>query len=205
MGTHQSAIRQNADGSIKTRSGRNASQNWTELSAFIDLLRAGGVTSYLEIGARHGDTFFDVMRSLPPGSKGLACDLPGGNWGVGSSRHSLDATCDELKALGYNAQRIYGDSQTPAIASIIRRHGKFDAALIDGDHLYAGVKKDWELYGSRARIVAFHDIAGEGQLQKHSKLPVQVPQLWREIKDQYRHIEFIGEGSKMGIGVLFIE
>lgn len=203
MGTHSTALRFETDGSLKTRSGRRASQNPAELGAFIELLQKENVVRYLEIGARHGDTFFDVMRSLAPGSYGVACDLPGGNWGTGSSRMALDRTCTELKEQGYQVTRIFGNSQSPAISSIIRRHGTFDAALIDGDHLYDGVKRDWQLYGQRSRIVAFHDIAGEGQIQKSSKLPVEVPRLWNEIKSQYRHVEFIDEGSKMGIGVVF--
>jgi hypothetical protein len=36
-----------------------------------------------------------------------------------------------------------------------------------------------------------------------SKLPVEVPQLWDEVKGDYRHEEIIDRNSKMGLGVLF--
>lgn len=206
MVTSVGALRLKEDGSgLITRSGRNASQNPAELSAFIELLQKENVTRYLEIGARHGDTFFDVMRSLAPGSFGLACDLPGGNWGTAKSKNHLARTCDDLRKQGYSISCLFGDSQSRETANKIVARGPFDAALIDGDHLYEGVKKDWKRYHAHARLIAFHDIAGEGQTQKTSGLPVEVPRLWRELKDQYPHVEFIDEGSKMGIGVLWLK
>lgn len=203
MESSSTALRFKSDGGLITRSGRDASQNPAEIGPFIELLQAEGVRRYLEIGARHGDTFFDVMSSLPAGSMGLAVDLPGGNWGTRKSRSYLEEACSVLRTRGYDVRCLFGDSQNKGTANLIRAYGQFDAALIDGDHLYEGVKKDWELYRKQARLIAFHDIAGIGQLQKKSHLPVEVPRLWNEIKGDYRHVEFIGDGSKMGIGVLW--
>jgi len=207
MEPSSAAVRIKKDGSgLITRSGRDASQNPVELTGFIELLQRENVRNYLEIGARHGDTFFDVMRSLPAGSRGIAVDLPGGNWGSVRSSPFLQATCASLRVdHGYDVHMMLGDSQLPSMAEIVATFGPFDAALIDGDHLYDGVKRDWLLYRDMVRIVAFHDIAGDGQLQRHSRLPVEVPQLWREIRNDYRHQEFIAPGSKMGIGVLWVK
>jgi len=174
------------------------------LRAFIAILQREGVRSYLEIGARHGDTFYEVMRALPRGAKGLAVDMPGGNWGSDTSRPALIACCVELEAQGYDTAALFGDSRCAATASIIARHGQWDAVFIDGDHLYESVKSDWLIYGNRARIVAFHDIAGVGQTSKQGALPVEVPRLWHEIKGGFRHVELIAEHSRMGIGVLWV-
>lgn len=206
MVTSSTALRYKEDGSgLVTHSGRNASQNPYELSKFVELLQAEKVSSYLEIGARHGDTFFDVMRSLPRGSRGLAVDMPGGNWGTHKSRTHLLRVCSELSKLGYQVECLFANSQLDATAEMIAAHGAFDAALIDGDHLYEGVKRDWDLYQRCARIVAFHDIAGDGQTQRRTNLPVEVPRLWSEIKaSNLRHVEFIDTDSCMGIGVVWV-
>lgn len=206
MESSSTALRFKKDGSgLKTRSGREASQNAEELRGLIELLQREGVRSYLEIGARHGDTFFDVMHSLPKGSRGIAVDLPGGNWGTIKSGAYLQGACDQLNQEGYQVFCMLADSQLESTAETISRFGPFDAALIDGDHLYSGVKRDWELYHGHSRLVAFHDIAGEGQCQRKSLLPVEVPRLWKEIRNDFPHQEFIAPGSKMGIGVLWVK
>lgn len=187
----------------KTRSGRRASQNEFELRSFIDLLRARQVTRYLEIGARHGDTFFEIMMALPKGSKGIAVDLPGGMWGTDKSRGHLEEACRDLRRRGYDARCIFGDSKAAAIRQAVMVEGPYDAALIDGDHRYAGVKADWENYARFAPLIAFHDIVGHGEAEKVHGNAVEVPHLWAELKVEHEHVELVGEGSTMGIGVIF--
>jgi cephalosporin hydroxylase len=189
---------------MKTFSGRPASQSEMELRSFIDLLKAEKVATYLEIGARHGDSFHEIMRHLPKGSKGVAVDLPGGKWGNSASRRALDAAIEDLKALGYDASAIYGDSTAAGVRQLIAARGPYDAILIDGDHSLPGVTADWEFCRSRARIIAFHDIAGQGEKQKRTGHLVEVPFLWDTLKHQHEHQEFIDPSYKMGIGVLFL-
>lgn len=189
---------------LKTLSGRNPSQNETELGQFIDLLRRAGVRSYCEIGARHGDTFYEIMAALPRGSRGLAVDLPGALWGAPGTERALDHACAVLRGLGYRAQSLYTDSQTKLAEDAIYASGPFDAVLIDGDHTYDGVRTDWMRYANLAPIVAFHDIVGEGQAERRSGKPVEVPRLWAEIKASgLTTTQFVAEGSTMGIGVVW--
>lgn len=190
---------------LTTRSGRAPSQNEYELRSFVDFLVDHGVTRYLEIGARHGDTFFEVMTSLPVGSYGLALDLPGALWGTIKSKASLRDAVDDLRRRGYAAELMFGNSHKVATQEAVAERGPFDAILIDGDHTLAGVMRDWELYRSLAPIVAFHDIVGAGQSEKVSGRPVEVPILWGRIKDEHEHIEFIDTESKMGVGVVWTQ
>lgn len=191
---------------LKTRSGRNPSQHPDEIFPFIDFLKGRGVRSYLEVGARHGDTFHLVAKSLPEGARVVAMDLPGGAWGKSSSVNALRDAIADLS--GYDAHMILGDSTKRDIIAKAKALGPYDAILIDGDHRYDGVKKDCINYAPMGSIIAFHDIVGEGQTTKDgSAIPVEVPRLWREIKEagDYKEIyEFIGDGSAMGIGVIVL-
>jgi hypothetical protein len=188
---------------LKTFSGRRASQNKFELESFADLLVKNGVTRYLEIGARDGDTFHHVMSSLPKGSYGLAVDLPGGLWGKSTTGLSLRAAVADLKEKGYDVHCILGNSVEPKTIAAVHKAGPFDAALIDGDHTLKGVTLDWNNYHRVAPIIAFHDIVGTGQYEKVHKNRVEVPILWSQIKATYSNtVEFVDTDSKMGIGVV---
>jgi len=194
---------------LKTRSGRKASQRADELLPLIGLIQGQGARSYLEIGARHGDTWHEVMRHLPVGSIGVAVDLPGGRWGTTKSAAHLREAREDLRRMGYRAHTLFGDSGDPGMIERVAKRrreagGLFDAALIDGDHLYAGVSADWRTYGAMARLVAFHDVAGHGETTRDGQsTPVEVPRLWAEIRGGYRSIEIVGEGSTMGFGVIW--
>ena len=188
---------------LNTFSGRKASQDEGELRGFISLLQERGVKSYCEVGARHGDTFHEVMIGLPVGSVGVAVDLPGGLWGTERSRPHLERVIADLCARGYKASCIFGDSQTDATKRLIIGRGPYDAILLDGDHTLKGVTRDWQLYGDMAPIVAFHDITGTGQAEKVHGSPVEVPILWDAIVRSGESVrEFVTPGSHMGIGAV---
>lgn len=186
-----------------TFSGRRASMEVGELEGLLGLLASESVRVYGEIGAREGDTFHAVMSSLPLGSKGVALDYPGGHWGHEGSRHRLERAVNDLNKKGYAASCMFGDSTTAGCIRQFAARGPYDAIFIDGDHQLEGVTADWNNYRKLARIVAFHDIDGEGQADKHGAR-VDVPILWQIIKTYgLRTAEFLTRGSHMGIGVVW--
>jgi hypothetical protein len=179
-------------------------QDEGEFQRFLDLIRAEKVQSYLEIGARHGGSFNAVMRSLPPGSVGIAVDLPGVSWGRGDSEIVLRRVILDLYRDGYRAKLVVGSSQDPAIIEAVAQHAPFGSIFIDGDHSYEGVRSDWINYGKLARIVALHDIAGDNVVTKRTPIPVEVPRLWREISSEGLGMvhELVTDPRHWGIGVI---
>lgn len=180
-------------------------QNEKELAAFIDLLRREGVTSYLEVGALYGLTFDAVMRSLPKGSSGIALDFPGGPNGDSRTALPLLTVVERLRADGYDADCLLGPSEAEVIQRRARLHAPYDALLIDADHAYEAVSRNWRNYGAMARIVAFHDIAAHDHaVTTRRRLPIEVPRAWREIVGSglYRTVEIVEPGSELGIGVV---
>jgi hypothetical protein len=93
---------------------------------------------------------------------------------------------------------------------------QLDYLFLDGDHKYGGVSRDFEMYAPLVRrggMVAFHDI-----VTYDAKSRCEVMTFWSEIKQKYRHREFVEEtprgsqpvaitGSRMetaGLGVLYM-
>jgi hypothetical protein len=187
---------------MKGFSGRKFSQREDEFAIFLDLIRTERVSSYLEIGARDGDSFHSVMSALPAGSFGLAVDLPEGPWGRKSSREYLKRARFDLRRKGYRCQVVFADSHAYATVALVQQHAPFDLLLIDGDHTLAGVQGDWLNYGPMARIVAFHDIDGAGHVAQSGEL-IEVPKLWSELSRRFPSKEIIGRRRGMGIGVLW--
>lgn len=176
------------------------SQRPREIAAFLDLLVARKVRTYLEVGARNGLTFEAVGNVLEAPSVLVAVDLPGALWGRDNSWAHLEAAAERLRARGHTVYLINGNSHDPRTADNVREiQDTFDAVFIDGDHRYQGVKADWEAYGPMGALVAFHDIKPGPNNDR-----VQVPRLWAPLAAQYAHLEIYDpDAPGMGIGVLF--
>lgn len=180
-------------------------QNPEEFAEFLELLRAEGVRSYLEIGLGWGGSLWRVGNHLPRGSLIVAVDKT-----PTESAHELFRSClARLKAeRGQDGHLILGNSADQTTVDAVRDLGPFDCVFIDGDHSYEGSEADWLNYGPMGRIVAFHDISWNSTWV--SKVPgrvisMGVPRLWEEVKHDYRHrdIRRYGKGNYYGIGVLW--
>lgn len=180
-----------------------------ELLELIAVLQQAGVRRYLEIGARYGGSFEAIMTSLGHGTKGVAVDFPGGNFGDPESAPILMRAIAVCRDRGIHASVIWGPSQAPEVIERVKAEGPFDAVLIDGDHSYQAVSRDYYVYrGLAEKCVILHDIAAPADLRSSKGKPVEVPKLWEEIKyDDWfgkRHQEIVAEGSNMGFGVVWL-
>jgi predicted O-methyltransferase YrrM len=168
-----------------------------EMAWLAALLAREGVRSYLEIGSKSGGSLECMATALPTGSRIVSVDLPSG----AETRPQLEACVARLQDRGYDAHLILGDSTAPGIIEQVAALGPYDACFIDADHSLPYVTKDWNNYGSLARIVAFHDIS---YVKKpHIPKQIDVPQFWDGIKGQFRHEECRLEKRHNGIGVLW--
>lgn len=109
---------------------------------------------------------------------------------------------------------ILGSSQSPEILRKLKERLKgqsIDLLFIDGDHTYAAVKSDYEIYGSLTKhIIAFHDINHPFSPQ----IPEETMRLWKEIVatdksnillaiQHYNATKTgITAGRQMGIGII---
>lgn len=176
-----------------------ALQHEGEINRLIEILMHEGVLSYLEIGSKFGGSLWKIANALPVGSRIVSLDLP---WGDKSTQPHLEACVRELKKKGYDAHLILGDSTSPEIIAKVKALGPYDAAFIDANHTEPYVRKDWANYGPMANLVAFHDIGWRARPQP-GKLPIDVPKVWEEIKNDFRFEEIRQCPRDNGIGVLW--
>jgi predicted O-methyltransferase YrrM len=186
----------------KTKYETTPLQNDRELRDFIALLKVEQVKSYLEIGGKFGGSLWTIGNSLPAGSRIVSVDLPHGKQRYIEELPHLQQCVGALKALGYDAHLIIGDSTAPGIIAQVRALGPYDACLIDANHTEPFVRKDWINYGPLCRIVAFHDVNHTKWIPPE-RIPIQVKKVWDELKVDHRYCEIKHDPDINGIGVLW--
>lgn len=180
-------------------------QDEGEIAAYCEILKQNEVSLYLEVGSKFGGSLWRAATSLPVGSRIVCVDMPDGTRAWKESSVSLTACIAELNRLGYNAQVIWGDSQSRDVVRKVETLGPFHAIMIDADHRMSGVTTDWINYGPMSHnIVAFHDI-GWRRAPGWVGTRIEVPEFWDSIKRDYRHQEIkkCRTGTNNGIGVLW--
>ena len=181
-------------------------QNPSEHAAFLSLLKQEGVKSYLEIGSMYGGSLWRTAHVLPKGSKIVSIDYA---THTPESLPHLQEAVAALKSEGYDVHLFHGDSAASEIVEQVSALAPFDCVFIDGSHTLEAVQADWENYGPMGRIVAFHDIAWnstwKSSVPGRVTMPIYVPQVWDQVKKNYRHKEFKFHppGNYYGIGVLW--
>lgn len=185
---------------------RKILQDPKEIDAYCEILRSEEVSLYLEIGSKFGGSFWRAAKAMPRGSRVVAIDLPGGTKTWTESRTSMEECVRDLRADGYDARVIWGNSQSSDVIAKAASYGPYHAILIDADHRLPGVTADWNNYGPMARrIVAFHDIAWRRAPEWDGGYRIDVPQFWDSVKRDYRYreLKFCHTGKDNGIGVLW--
>ena len=181
-------------------------QVYSEISQLLELVDRMKPRVILEIGTANGGTLFLFSRVASEDAVIISIDLPGVNFG-GGYRKWRGILYRSFALLDQRIHLLRADSHDRATLEQAKRilDGKeIDFLFIDGDHAYAGVKKDFEFYGSLVKkggIIALHDI-----VLQPPELGCEVSKFWGEIKDDYDSEEIVKDWSQnwAGIGIIYV-
>jgi predicted O-methyltransferase YrrM len=153
-----------------------------------------------EIGTAMGGTTYLLGQSLETVDHLIGIDL--------FVRHRK-----RLRYFSRPGQRLSffeGSSYAPETVARVRSllgAQKLDLLFIDGDHNFAGVARDFDLYRHFVRdggIIVFHDIVEDYRTRygrQTASWTGDVPRFWREIKPFYRTSEFVESREQDGLGI----
>jgi len=168
----------------------------SQFSRYLTLIARYPVSSYVEIGTRHGGTFVitcEYLRRFRPLG-----------WALGADYHRAPSL--ERYAAEYPEVEVYtGDSQAGPFRALMRARDP-DLALIDGDHGEEGCWSDTMLMLPRSKIIVLHDIvsgATPGVVACWERLKAEHRSDWdfHEFTQQYDDVlERLGH-PVLGIGV----
>src|SRR4051794_31217464 len=164
----------------------------SEIRGLLEVVATEQPERLLEIGTAGGGTLFLLALAAHRTATIVSVDLPHGEFGGGYPHWKIPLYHGFVR----RTQRLHlirGDSHAPATLERTRktlRGEPLDFLLIDGDHTYDGVRRDFEDYGPLVRpggMIAFHDIADPGELPPSGDqlLGGEVPRFWGELRDRY--------------------
>jgi predicted O-methyltransferase YrrM len=173
----------------------------SEIEALLTLLKAEPPQNVLEIGTARGGTLFLLSQVASADARLASIDLPGGDFGGGYDRVWIPL----LKALPRERQSLKllrADSHDSKTFDEARRWFKgrpLDCLLVDGDHHFEGVRRDFLMYGPLVRpggVIAIHDIV-PGREDRVGG----VPQFWDLVKKVYETHELVENWAQGGFGI----
>jgi predicted O-methyltransferase YrrM len=153
----------------------------------------------VEIGTATGGTLFIWCALARADATIVSIDLPGGIHG-GGYPYWKTFVYKRFTSANQKLHLLRGNSHDPAMLEQLKSRlagQPVDFLFIDGDHTYAGVKQDFEMYSPLVRkggLVAFHDICVHPP-----ELDCHVDEFWNELKQTRPAQEFI-ENPKQGWG-----
>jgi predicted O-methyltransferase YrrM len=180
-----------------------AIQRREELLELLDRVQALAPRHVCEIGTAAGGTLYFLTRVAHESALLVSID-------IATPPHTRFAR-SKLARAAQRIESLEGDSQTPAMVERLRAclgGAPLDFLLIDGDHSYDGVRRDFELYAPLVRpggLIALHDINPDSG-DPAGPISGEVPRAWAELRETHRTEEIVrapaGEG--LGIGLVHV-
>jgi hypothetical protein len=150
-----------------------------QLAPYLVALSRYRISSYLEIGVLHGGTFIlttEYLARFDRIRRAIAVDVV------------PPSAVQRYRLLQRRARFVRTASGTPAFTEQVREWQP-DLVLIDGDHMYPAVKRDFECVDRVCPLIAFHDIV--------EPLFPGVPRLWQELREtraqDYHFAEYVAQ------------
>lgn len=149
-----------------------------QLASYLISLADKKIGSYLEVGIGNGATLLFTTAFLKT---------------IDPENFRFSLGLDPNIKKGWERMWLYLPIKTAPYTSddII---DNFDLILIDGDHSYEGVMRDWNNLKDKGKHIAFHDIDA-------NVLP-DVKKAWKEVSEGKKIQEFVGPPGVMGIGMI---
>src|SRR4051812_44637498 len=175
-------------------------QRRTEIRGLMNAVRRIAPRRLLEIGTANGGTLFLLTRMAALDAHVISVDLPGGSYGGDRNEWKHDI----WRAFPTGKQKLTllrSDSHRQETLARVTQELNgmpLDFLMIDGDHTYEGVKRDFEMYSPLVRsggLIAFHDICEHPQ-----RAGGEVFRFWQEVRSGRNATEFI-EDAKSGFGI----
>lgn len=126
-------------------------QQW-EFQRLLEIYERLRPRTVLEIGSANGGSLYQFMKHAEPGGLFVGVDIAScaGDWQEWAAR------------FGHMLHVVVGDSAAPDIISKVKSLvPEVDFLMIDGDHLYEPVKRDFLNYAPLVRlggVIVLHDI-----------------------------------------------
>lgn len=181
-------------------------QSRVEVTELVKLVRSRRPRHVLEIGTARGGTLFLLVQSAAPHAHIVSLDLPGGRNGGGYPRWKSELYrrfADGGRTLTLVRGNSHLESTRDKVAALSGPDG-FDLIMIDADHSYAGVKRDFELYRpllAPGGMIVMHDI-----LPNRFDPEIAVAPFWEEVQRAYpatRELVEDYDQGHLGIGLVF--
>ena len=177
-------------------------QRRDEFVRLLGLVRSVAPSRVCEIGTASGGMLCALARAARPDATVVALDI--------AYTNERQAAFPEFARRTQRLVCLEGPSQSPRLLARVRQSldGPLDVLLIDGDHAYESVKRDFELYAPLVRpggLVILHDIV-EDHGQRFGETTHAdtggVPRFWREVvARQVETEEIVDDRDQDGYGI----
>ena len=176
-------------------------QNRTEIFMLLKILSDLKPKVIVEVGTASGGTLFLLSKIAKSNATIISIDLPGGPFGGELYPDWKMPLYESFASSNQNIHLVRADSHDKKTVEQIKhilKKQKIDFLLIDGDHTFEGLKKDFEMYEplvNESGLISFHDIT-----PGHDE-NVDVPKFWKKIKKNMISFEIREYKEKMGFGI----